>query len=80
MVLRGGQATLWLQRKTGLPQAIHNRSADLHDGGRWNDLAMAKQGHMWLIGGEDAEHKGTIFIMDPDRGATPADSGEVQKR
>jgi WD40 repeat protein len=70
VALRGGQSLWFLQKETGLTQSILNRSADPQDGGRWNDFVIAKQGHMWVIGGEDAEGKGSITVMDPDRPAT----------
>ncbi len=66
LVLNGGQLMPLLELKTGRTLFRIKRSADRGDGGRWNDLVVVKQGHMWVIGGQDSDGKGTVGIVDPD--------------
>jgi WD40 repeat protein len=66
VVLNGGQLMPFLELKTGRTLFRIKRSADPGDGGRWNDFAFAKRGDMWVIGGEDADRKGTVEVIDPD--------------
>ena len=66
LVLCGGQLFPLLELKTGDTLFRIRRSADPRDGGRWNDFVILKQGRVWVTGGEDADGKGTVRILDPD--------------
>ena len=67
LVLCGGQLFPLLELKTGDTLFRIRRSADPRDGGRWNDFVILKQGRVWVTGGEDADGKGTVDILDPER-------------
>jgi serine/threonine protein kinase/WD40 repeat protein len=73
-----GQRMWYLDPKTGETLFRIKRSADPHQGGRWNDFAVAKRGRMWAIGGEDAERRGNVEITDPDGPANAGDSASGQ--
>ena len=61
-----------LQQDTGTVVSVITRPAETRLGGRWNDFAINNQANLWLIGGEDADAKGTVEVLDPDHQAAPA--------
>ena len=61
-----GQSMWFLQVEEGKILSQLTRAADPRPGGRWNDFTFAKRGCMWLIGGEDADQKGTVEVMYPE--------------
>ncbi len=61
-----GQSMWFYQVEAGTILSQLTRPADPVSGGRWNDFTFAKRGGMWVIGGEDAEQKGTVEVIDPD--------------
>jgi WD40 repeat protein len=66
LVLCDGQITPLLELKTGDTLFRIRRSANPNDGGRWNDFVILRQGRVWVTGGQDADGKGTVRILDPD--------------
>lgn len=67
LVLIGGQMLRFFDQEDGSTLAAIKRSADPHDGARWNDLALVKKNSMWITAGETRDRQGTLEIMDPDR-------------
>lgn len=61
-----GQSMWLFQIEAGTILSQLTRAADPVPGGRWNDFTFAKRGCMWVIGGEDADKKGTIEVMYPE--------------
>jgi serine/threonine-protein kinase len=67
IALGEGQSVRFLEAETGTTLMVIDRPNVAARRGRWNDLAIAKQGRMWVIGGDDGERGGTVEIIDPDQ-------------
>ncbi len=80
LALIGGQSMQLFQVETGQTLMALNRPPDPKGVGQWNDFLIVKHGHMWVIGGEDGDHKGTIEILDPDRPVETNPSSRERKR
>ena len=80
LLLSDGQSQTFFQTETGKTQARINRSANPKQAGRWNDIATAKEGHMWVVAGEDAEGHGIIQVFDPDAPAAGTAPVNVPRR
>ena len=78
LLLSDGQSQTFFQPETGKTQARLNRSANPKQRGRWNDIATAKEGHMWVVAGEDAEGHGIIQVFDPDATDAAGDSTKTK--
>ncbi|MHB1037697.1 MAG: WD40 domain-containing protein [Pirellulales bacterium] len=62
-VLCSAKSIRFLDTETGTMK--HEiRPADFSQGGRWNDFAIAPQGHMLAIGGVGKEPKGSVEVWD----------------
>jgi hypothetical protein len=66
IALKNGQETWFFARESGSTISIISFAATV-GGGRWNDFAIGKYGHMLAYAGEDKEKRGIIYILDPDR-------------
>jgi WD40 repeat protein len=65
MLCDGG---LWFRDlQTGEIEMIVHPGQGQGKGARWDDLAVAKRGHMQVMGGVNADRKGTVYVLDPDR-------------
>ena len=74
-----GDATMrFRDAKTGELLMMLSHSADSPQGGRWNDFATAKRGHMLAFGGVDDERKGSVELLGLDGPGTAADSAPVK--
>jgi WD40 repeat protein len=72
--LHGDGSIRFRDAKTGELLMMLSHSADSPRGGRWNDFATAKRGHMLAFGGVDDERKGSVEIL----GGPAADSAPVK--
>ena len=61
-----GQSMWFYQVEAGTVLSQLTRAADPVPGGRWNGFTFAKRGGMWVIGGEDADHKGSVEVIYPE--------------
>ncbi len=82
-VLSSGKLAWFLEQKTG--QTLSRLRPNPEQRERWNDFALAKKGRMWVLGGENDKHQGTVEVMDPDNPGTvhdsaPAKDGEDKNR
>jgi len=64
VVVGGPQKMHFLEPETGNTLMAIQRPAD--PAGKWTGLVSAKQGKMWIVASETADHLGVLEVTDPD--------------